>query len=89
MTMPLGKQSQSGPLSRAISAEVRATLARTRTHASQLSAAMGVSPSYISNRLRDKMSFTLNDVEAISQALGMNLVDLVTAAAQQAVEEHH
>jgi len=50
---------------------------------------MGVSPSYISNRLRDKMSFTLNDVEAISQALGMNLVDLVTAAAQQAVEEHH
>lgn len=87
MTMPLGKQNQSGPFSRAVSAEVRAILARTRTHASQLSDSMGVSPSYISNRLRDKYSFSLNDVEALTQALGLDLVEFVTAAARQAVEE--
>lgn len=48
---------------------------------------MGVSSSYLSNRLRDKMPFTLNDVEAVSKALKLNLVDFVTAAAQQAAQD--
>lgn len=87
MTMPLGRQLESGPLSRAISAEIRAALARTRTPAAQLSASMGVSSSYLSNRLRDKMPFTLNDVEAVSKALKLNLVDFVTTAAQQAAQD--
>jgi len=87
MTMPQGKQGQAGPLSKAVAAEVRAVLARTRTHASKLSEDMGVSTSYISNRLRDKYPFTLNDVEAISRALKLDLVEFISAAAQHATDE--
>jgi len=48
---------------------------------------MGVSTSYISNRLRDKYPFTLNDVEAISRALKLDLVEFISAAAQHAKDE--
>nr|WP_306877952.1 hypothetical protein [Paenarthrobacter nicotinovorans] len=46
-----------------------------------------MSTSYISNRLRDKYPFTLNDVEAISRALKLDLVDFISSAAQHATEE--
>jgi transcriptional regulator with XRE-family HTH domain len=48
---------------------------------------MGVSTSYLSNRLRDKYPFTLNDVEAISRALKLDLVEFISAAAQHAIED--
>lgn len=87
MTMPLGKQSESGPFARASSAEVRATMARKRVNGAQLSASIGVSPSYLSKRLRDDLPFTLNDIEAVCGALSLDLEDFVSTAARTAAGE--
>jgi transcriptional regulator with XRE-family HTH domain len=86
MVMPLGRQHESGPFAQAVSEEVRATMARKRVNGSQLARAMSVSPSYVSTRLRDTLPFTLNDVEAVCQALGLNLEETVAAAARTAAQ---
>jgi DNA-binding phage protein len=41
-----------------------------------LARATGLSRTYLSKRLRDEVSCTLNDVEAISKALGLELPKL-------------
>ena len=87
MTMPLGKQHQSGPFARAVSAEVRATMARNRVLASQLARSISVSPSYLSTRLRDTLPFTLNDIEAVCGALGLDLEATVSEAARTVANE--
>ena len=71
--MPAVKQPESGPLSRAISEEIRATLARKRVTAKQLALECGLSPTYINKRLRDEAPFTLNDLEIIAGKLGGDL----------------
>ena len=73
MTMPAVKQPESGPLSRAISEEIRATLARKRLTAKQLALECGMSPTYMNKRLRDDAPFTLNDLEVIAEKLGGDL----------------
>jgi transcriptional regulator with XRE-family HTH domain len=56
-------------------------MARQRVSTVWLAKATGVSRNYIGKRLRDEVSFTLNDVEAICAALGEGLAEfLVTAA---------
>ena len=79
MYMPSGKEAASGPLARAVSAEVRAIMARHRMSGSKLAAKAGMSQSYISRRLLDDAPFTLNDVEAICNALNKPLPDFVAA----------
>lgn len=71
MIMPTGKQPEPGPLARAFSARVRQVIDDGGITKSALALATGVSRTYLSKRLRDEMPFTLNDVEAISQALGL------------------
>jgi len=73
MIMPSGKQPVPGPLARAFSAHVRVVMERDGVTASALSVAAGVSRNYLGKRLRDEVPFTLNDVEAISRALGLDL----------------
>jgi transcriptional regulator with XRE-family HTH domain len=51
-------------------------MARDRVTAQKLADACGLSRSYLSKRLRDEVPFTLNDVEAISQQLGLRLPKL-------------
>lgn len=80
MSMPLGKQPASGPLARAVSAEVRAILARQRITHAQLAAHTGMSRSYLGKRLRDETSLTINDVEAICVALGEDLQEFLLIA---------
>lgn len=80
--MPTGTQPPPGPLSRAVSAEVRQAMARQRVSGAELARKAGRSPSYISKRLRDEASFTSNDVEDIVQALGVDLMALVVAAVE-------
>lgn len=79
MYMPSGKEAASGPLARAVSAEVRATMARHRMSGSKLAAKAGMSQSYISRRLLDDAPFTLNDVEMICRALDESLPEFLAA----------
>jgi transcriptional regulator with XRE-family HTH domain len=76
MIMPSGKQPVPGPLARVFSAHVRRVIERDGVTHEALAKAMGVSRTYLSKRLRDDMQFTLNDVEAISLAFGLDLPKL-------------
>lgn len=76
MIVPTGKQPEPGPLARTFSAHVRMVMARERVTAKDLATVTGISRSYLGKRLRDEAPFTLNDVEAISKALGIDLPEL-------------
>jgi transcriptional regulator with XRE-family HTH domain len=76
MSMPSGSQPKPGPLARAFSGHVRMVMARDRVTAKELAAKAGISRSYLGKRLRDEVPFSLNDVEAISLALGLDLPKL-------------
>ena len=80
MVMPSGSQPAPGPLSRAVSAEIRQAMARHRVSGAELARMTGRSQSYISKRLRDESSFTTNDVEDICAALGEDVLKLAHAA---------
>jgi DNA-binding phage protein len=51
-------------------------MADQRVTAQALAETTGISRSYLGKRLRDEAPFTLNDVEAICKALGMELPEL-------------
>lgn len=80
MNMPSGKQPASGPFARAVSAEVRAVLARQRITHAQLATHAGMSRGYLGKRLRDETALTLNDVEAICEAFSEDLGEFLLAA---------
>lgn len=82
MNMPRGKQAESGRFARAVSAEIRATMARQRINGVGLAARAGMSRDYLGKRLRDETPFTLNDIEAICSALGEDLLDFMRVSAQ-------
>lgn len=82
MKMASGKQPAAGPLARAISAEVRAIMARQRMSRATLATRAGMSEGYLGKRLRDQASLTINDIEAIVAALGGNVAEFRRAAAQ-------
>lgn len=84
MSMPSGKQPESGKFARAISAEIRSAMARQRMSGAQLAIKTDRSQSYISKRLRDEVAFTTNDVEDICEVLGEDLLGLVAAAVRAA-----
>jgi len=71
--VPSGTQPAPGPLARAVSAQVRALMAERRMTAQALAEAAGLSRSYLGKRLRDESSFTVNDIEAICEALDFEL----------------
>lgn len=87
MNMPSGKQPEPGPFARAVSAEIRAAMARHRVSALLLSSRAGLSRSYLGKRLRDEVSLTLNDVEAICEAIRENLPGLIQAAFKRMQED--
>lgn len=80
MDMSSGKQPESGPLARAVSAEIRAAMARQRMSALRLAARSGLSRNYLGKRLRDEVPFTFNDAEAICAAIREDLPGLMQAA---------
>lgn len=80
MGMPTGRQPESGPLARAISAEVRAVMARHRVSAVLLAERSGLSRSYLGKRLRDEVPLTFNDIEAVCHAMREDPVSLTIRA---------
>lgn len=77
--MPTGTQAAPGPFARATSAEIRAVMARKRMSGTHLAAAAGMSQSYISRRLLDQASFSINDIEPICEALDQELCPFLTS----------
>lgn len=76
MSMPSGKQPEPGPLARAFSARVRTVMESEGVTTAALAVAAGLSRNYLGKRLRDEVPFTLNDVEALSEALGIDVPEL-------------
>jgi transcriptional regulator with XRE-family HTH domain len=71
MVMPSGKQPAPGQLARAFSAHVRTLKDDQGITTQALATSAGMSRNYLGKRLRDEVSFTLNDVEALCKALGI------------------
>ncbi|HEY3261292.1 MAG TPA: helix-turn-helix transcriptional regulator [Pseudonocardiaceae bacterium] len=67
-------------LSAAVADEIRVALARKRMSAAGLARALGVSQTYVWRRLEGQTSFDLNDLEKISDIVGVPIVQLLTAA---------
>jgi len=80
VSVPAVKQQPSGPFAKALSAEVRAALARQRLTAKELAHRAKISESYLGKRLRDIAPMTANDLEAVCGALGEDLLAFITAA---------
>ena len=83
-TMPSGSQPSPGAFARAISAEVRACMARRQVTGAELARRTERSQSYLAKRLRGEAQFTANDVEDICRALKVDLLSLLTAAVRAA-----
>jgi transcriptional regulator with XRE-family HTH domain len=75
MPVPSGSQPAPGPLAKAVSSQVKVLMAEHRITAQDLAKKAGLSRSYLGKRLRDESSFTVNDIDAICEALGVELED--------------
>lgn len=80
MAMPLRSQPPPGPFARAVSDQIRHTLTDHRISGAKLARMIDRSQSYMSTRLRNEASFTVQDVEAICEALGEDLLSLLRDA---------
>lgn len=80
MPVPSVPQPTPGPFARALSAEVRAVMARKQVSGAQLARRVGRSNSYIAKRLRGDGQFTSNDIEDIAAALDEDLLAILHAA---------
>lgn len=76
MPVPSGKQPPPSALARDFSAHVRKVMARDHVTMQALADATKISRTYLGKRLRDEVPFTLNDVQAISEVLGIDLPKL-------------
>jgi transcriptional regulator with XRE-family HTH domain len=66
-----------------VAADVRAALARNRMKQSELAAATGINSSTLSRRLSGESDFTVPELRSIGQVLGMSIIQLVPALAEE------
>jgi transcriptional regulator with XRE-family HTH domain len=78
--MPAGKMQESRELARAVSAEIRATLARQNMLIKDLARKSGISQGYMGKRLRDEAPLNLNDLQAICDVFGKDVVAFMSTA---------
>ena len=83
MPVPSGSQSPPGPLARAISAQFRILMAEQNWTAVGLARAAGLSRSYLGKRLRDEAAFTSNDIEALLEVLGVDILTFANDAVRR------
>lgn len=87
--MSQGTRTPPGPLSRAISARIRATIAeRLEVKQGQVAKAAGISASQFSAILNDTKSFELEQLDRVCHALGLRLTDLVRDAEKATGSRH-
>lgn len=82
MEVPSGKQPAPGVFARALSAEIRLAMFRKRMSGADLARGTGRSQSYLSKRLRNEATFSLNDVEDICRVLDEDLLIVLRAAVE-------
>jgi transcriptional regulator with XRE-family HTH domain len=78
--MPAGKMQESRELARAVSAEIRATLARQNMLIKDLARKSGISQGYMGKRLRDEAPLNLNDLQVICDVFGKDVVAFMSTA---------
>ena len=83
MAVPSGKAPPPGPLARAISAQFRILMAEQKLTAQELARRAGLSRSYLGKRLRDEASLTSNDIEALLDALGVDIMTFANEAVRR------
>lgn len=83
MAVPSGSQAAPGPLARAISAQVRVLMAEQNMTAQALAQKSGLSRSYLGKRLRDELSLTSNDIEALIHALDVDIITFANDAVRR------
>jgi transcriptional regulator with XRE-family HTH domain len=71
------------PLSVRVAEEIRVMLARRRMSGRELARRLDVSPSWVNYRLTGAQPIDLNDLERISEALGVTVFDLIPRSAGQ------
>ncbi len=67
-------------LREAVAAELRSELARNRISASRVAFAIGKDQAWISRRLTGQVAFDLDDLDAITEVLGISPSELMDAA---------
>lgn len=72
-----------------VAAEVRAWLARSGKRQADLAAALGVSQSGISHRLRARVAFTLEELATIAEVFDITLAELLGPVVLQARRSPH
>lgn len=63
-----------------VAEEIRAKLARQRVSASQVARQLGVSHTWMTNRLAGHQDISVNDLQRIADALGCAVADLLPSA---------
>lgn len=63
-----------------VAEEIRAKLARQRVSASQVARQLGVSHTWMTNRLAGHQDISVNDLQRIADALGVTVADLLPSA---------
>jgi transcriptional regulator with XRE-family HTH domain len=71
------------PLSVRVAEEIRVMLTRRRISGRELARRLNVSPSWVNYRLTGAQPIDLNDLERISDALGVTVFDLIPRSAGQ------
>lgn len=79
-TMPAGKMQESRELAQAVAAEIRATLARQNMLIKDLARQSGISQGYLGKRLRDEAPLNLNDIQAICEVFGKDVLAFISTA---------
>lgn len=80
MAMPSKSHPPPGPFAKAVSDQVRYALTDHRVSGAALARMIGRSQSYMSTRLRNEGAFSADDIEAICDALGEDLLGLLRDA---------
>jgi transcriptional regulator with XRE-family HTH domain len=78
--MQAGAGQPAGEHAQAFSEAIRLHMEEQGVSGKSLAAMIGLSQNYVASRLRDERAFTVNDIEAISAALGIPILDLVRDA---------
>jgi transcriptional regulator with XRE-family HTH domain len=82
--VPKGKMQVSRELAIAVANEVRATLARQNMLMRDLAQDSGISPGYLGKRLRNEAPLNLNDLQAICDVFGRDVITFMSSAIEAA-----
>jgi transcriptional regulator with XRE-family HTH domain len=69
------------PLTETVAAEVRAELARRNISKTEAAAKLGISRTLLWNRLRGESPFTVDELEALAELLGVPAARFLTGGA--------